>query len=458
MLNAAFIHPSYAVIRFCDLPARQLAKMGKKAGYIDPDDERLKVGQKKLVEVSAKWKGPSHKERETNVKKAAPAVGLPPNLEAMKRGATKPEKASWKQQAAGWFFIMFICGVGFISFLFTMSDVIVGNGIVQLDVQDTAKLKTVLFGGEPWLIYCVNAETENYRLPKVLEESARSLWRSLGLSVGVLKCWEETSSGRSVAQRFKLGLRPPLSFVVANGNKPKTLKLTGISKADDLEKRIRPALALEIVAGRFWNMGGGFVRIDALKKWTGSCTSCRSCAVIGHKNQAQRDTATNVLKPLQSKFRSVQMVTVDTSFWQLKLEEGVVATRNKRSGGADVLCLVRDDVPGGNSTFGGTFLDALDAGSAKVFLQSCLDHSGQVPMKKSPKIKARPSKPKKVTAPSPKPPAPSKAAPAPSKAKKGSVDQVGSRETLESEEPLFEAVEGDEEEEEEEAEEDEVEL
>lgn len=40
-----------------------------------------------------------------------------------------------------------------------MSDVIVGNGIVQLDVQDTAKLKAVLFGGEPWLVYCVNPDT-----------------------------------------------------------------------------------------------------------------------------------------------------------------------------------------------------------------------------------------------------------------------------------------------------------
>ena len=40
-----------------------------------------------------------------------------------------------------------------------MSDVIVGNGIVQLDVQDTLKLKAVLFGGEPWLVYCVNQDT-----------------------------------------------------------------------------------------------------------------------------------------------------------------------------------------------------------------------------------------------------------------------------------------------------------
>ena len=50
-------------------------------------------------------------------------------------------QASWKQQAAGWFFIIFICGVGFFSFLVTISDVVVGNGTVNLDVQDTAKLK-----------------------------------------------------------------------------------------------------------------------------------------------------------------------------------------------------------------------------------------------------------------------------------------------------------------------------
>ena len=184
--------------------------------------------------------------------------------------------------------------------------------------------------------------------------------------------------------------------------------------------------------------------------------------VIGHKNQAQRDTATNVLKPLHSSFRALQMVTLDTSFWQLKLEEALMATRNKDKGGADVLCLTREDVPGGNSSYGGFFLQSLEAGSAKVFLQACLDHSSPVALKASPKIKARPSKPKKVTPPTPKAPqAPkARAAPAPlqRKAKKGSVDQVGSRESLESEEPLFEAVEEDEEEEEEEAEEDEVEL
>ena len=55
-----------------------------------------------------------------------------------------------------------------------------------------------------------------------------------------------------MAQRFKLNLKPPLSFVVANGNKPRTLGLTGISKGEELEKRLRPALALEIVP---WSWG-----------------------------------------------------------------------------------------------------------------------------------------------------------------------------------------------------------
>ena len=207
-----------------------------------------------------------------------------------------------------------------------------------------------------------------------------------------------------------------------------------------------------------WAQSTWKVRINALKQWTGSCTSRRSCVVIGHKNQAQRDTATNVLKPLHSSYRALQMVTLDTSFWQLKLEEGLMASRNK-GGGADVLCLTRADVPGGNSSFGGFFLQSLDAGSAKVFLKACLDHSSPVSLKASPKIKARPSKPKKVTpkprSPSPRPPKP---VPSPQRKAKGSVDQVGSRETLESEEPLFEAVDEEEEEEEEEGEEDEVEL
>ena len=39
----------------------------------------------------------------------------------------------------------------------------------------------------------------------------------------------------------------------------------------------------------------------------------------------------------------------------------------------------------------------MDSGTAKLFLQACSEQSKQVPLKSSPKIKARPSKPKKAS-------------------------------------------------------------
>merc|ERR1712176_944831 len=101
----------------------------------------------------------------------------------------------------------------------------IGAGIVHIDVHDTGKLKNVLFSGDPWLVYCVNNQTQNQRLPKVLEDSAGILRGSLGLSIAVLQCWDQTASGRSVAQRFKLAKSPPLAFLVANGNKPRVVNL-----------------------------------------------------------------------------------------------------------------------------------------------------------------------------------------------------------------------------------------
>eukprot|EP00931_Biecheleriopsis_adriatica_P078164 TRINITY_DN51630_c0_g1_i1.p1 TRINITY_DN51630_c0_g1~~TRINITY_DN51630_c0_g1_i1.p1 ORF type:complete len:424 (-),score=105.01 TRINITY_DN51630_c0_g1_i1:33-1304(-) len=423
--------------------------MGKKAGFIDVDDEEFKKkgrGMEQVIEDSKAMKGSNKQEKlERQQEKAMKAM--------QKRSKTREvEKGSWKQKAGGLFFIIFMCGVGLFSFLSTVWGFVVGSGVVNVDVQDTTKLKNVLFGGEPWLIYCVNSDTVNYPLPRVVEDSAWTLWSNLRVSVGVLHCWDKTESGRSVAQRFKMNLKPPLAFVVANGNKPRSLNLAGISKTEDLEKRIKPALSLEIP------------RIDTLKKWPSLCTSRRSCVVVGHKHQAQKTTALNVLQPLHEKYRALKIVTLDTAFWQLKLEESVMATR-KSKGTADVLCLTREEKPGSNATYGGFFLPSLDSSSASSFLQACSDHTGAIEIKAAPRIKARPSKPKKAT-PAPVPPSrPSKPSPPPPSRKTANVDQVGSRSALETEEePLFEAVEegdeeeGSEEEEEDDSGDDEVEL
>jgi len=383
--------------------------------------ETIEKGKKRVSDQAADWKGGSHKERAQATKE----------LKRKKELVRHQENISWKKRAGGACAIIFLCGVGLFQFLSSVSTLVMGSGIATLEVGDTASLKQVLFAGDPWFIYCINNDTRNYKLPDVLSESAWPLKRRLGVRVGTLDCWEQTQSGRSVAQRFKLNLKPPLSFVVANGNKPRVLNLAGISHPEALEKRIKPALALQIY------------RIDTLKKWSSLCTSRRACVVIGHKHNAQRDTALNVLKPLQESNRGVKMVTLDTSFWQLKLGPEVMATRTAKEGrGADVLCLAREDsVSGGNTTHAGRFLQSFDSSSASTFLTACAQQADLVKLSVVPQIKARPSKPKKVSAPPPPRPRPREKPKEVPKAKASKVDYVGSREKMENEEEaLFESV------------------
>mmetsp|Transcript_129770 Transcript_129770/g.225514 ORF Transcript_129770/g.225514 Transcript_129770/m.225514 type:complete len:453 (+) Transcript_129770:130-1488(+) len=394
-------------------------------------DKKLEKGKKKLLQEDVKeWKGPSAK-KEREQREESKRI-------QKKVQARSVEKVSWKKRAGGACAILFLCGVGFANFLSAIWPLIVGSGIKVLDIKDTAKLKEVLFGGDPWLVYCVNNVTQSQRLPKVLEEGASSLKSNIGLRLGVLSCWEQTESGRSVAQRFKLKSSPPLAFVVANGNKPRVLNMVGVSKPEDIEKKVLPALKLDIH------------RIDSLKKWPKLCTSRRACIIVGHKNVAQRDTAVNLLRPLHEKHRVLNIVTLDTSFWRLKLDDGILKSRPSDKGkSADVLCLVRHDGgKDGNSTHSGSFLQSLTKNTASEFMQACEDRKDLVKVNVPPRISAKPSKPKTVTVP-PTTPRPKKApAPAPKpkqRESRSNVDHVGSRETLErEEEALFEAVEEEE--------------
>lgn len=388
-------------------------------------DKKLEKGRKRLIQDAQEWQGGNHHERrekerqEKEVKK-----------KVLQRNAYRDgEKASWKKKAMGLAAIFCICGVGIFNFVSTVLGFVMGTGVVQLDISDTVRLKEVLFGGQPWLIYCVNNETAKQRLPKVLEDSLSSLWSSHSLQVGILSCWDRTSSGRSVAQRFKMRQTPPLAFVTANGNKPRIVGFTGVQRPEDLERKVKPALTLDTH------------KIDTLKKWPTYCTSRRTCVVVGHRHTAERETALNVLRPLQTKHRAVKIVTLDTSFWELKLDEGVLQTRPpKQQGGAAILCLARDEMDG-NATYSGRFLHGLDAGSATSFITACDQRADLVRIGLKPRIKARSSKPKKVKAkppPRPKTPPPTP----PKKPQRANVDHVGSRSKMESEdEALFEAVE-----------------
>lgn len=392
------------------------------------NDGKLDKGKKEALDQAKEWKGGSHKERK--------AEQVETKKKVQKAQYAKAERASWKKQVGGSVAILCLCGAGLFSFLATVWDFIQGNGVTNLDEKDTAMLKQVLFGGEPWLVYCVNNDTISQRLPKVLEDSARSLSSSLGMKTGVLKCWDSTASGRSVAQRFKLKLSPPLTFVVANGNKPRPVNMIGVSKAEDLEKKLKPAISV------------GTAKISTLKSWSSSCTGRRACVVVGHKYPAQKDAALNILRPLLESHRAVKVVTLDTSFWQLKLDDGVMATRPAKEKGqksADVLCLARRETEASaNETHVGRFLDSLDAYSAGSFLAACAKQEGLVPIGVPPRIKTRPPKPAKVVTPEPYKPSASPSPRPPPESKKpakSNADRVGSRDSLLEEEALFEAVE-----------------
>lgn len=404
---------------------------GKKTKSVDLKylaDEKLATGKERTLDKVSGFKGPNHKERLEQQKEN--------RREVQKKLVRSQEKVSWKKKAGGVAAVLFLCGVGLFQFVQAVLAFVRGSGVVHVEARDTAKLKTVLFSGEPWLVYCVNNSTRSQPLPKVLEQSAWSLSSSLGLQSAVLPCWDPTESGRSVAQRFKLRRDPPLSFVVANGNSPRLLNLVGISKTEELEKRVKPALILETH------------KIDALRKWGSLCTSRRTCVVVGYKHSAQREAALNVLRPLLEQYRAAKVVTLDTSFWQLKLDDRVVASRRGQGQGkrAEVLCLAREDASassGSNATHSGAFLQDLDRWSASAFLKACVQREGLVPMESTPRIKARPAKKVVPTAmpPSPRPTPPASKPREPTSSK---VDRVGSREKMESEEPLFEAVEEDE--------------
>jgi len=354
--------------------------------YLDKANKDEKKKKKLIEEVETEWKGPSSKERkqEAESEKAQRAA-------KKMRALGKEAPASRGKQIGGCVALCAMFGAGAFQFLETMMGAMMGNGVTMLELQDTVKLKEVLFGGEPWLIYCVTNDTRKHRLPRVLEEHAHTVKSSIGLNIGVLSCWDQTDSGRSIAQRFKLSLRPPLSFVVANGNKPSIVNLGGVSKAEDLERKAKLPLALSTN------------KISSLKDWPALCTTKSTCVVIAYKQFQQRDSALALITPMLTSHRSLKIVTLDTSFWSLKLSDSVMNRRPEQVKGsyrADVLCLAREEAAitkATNATHRGDFVQELDSSTLSSFFTACEKRADLVQIGVPPKIRAKTPKKKAPT-------------------------------------------------------------
>lgn len=281
-------------------------------------------------------------------------------------------------------------GLGLLAFLATFFGGIFGfltggATVVQLDVNNHPLIKEVLFGGEPWLIYCVNNETAHYPLPAILDvdlggEGTTALYSQIGMKVGVLDCFQEMPSGKTLAQRFTWGTKaPPFAFAIANGDAPIIVDVYRIKTKDELIEAVSPVLTIKTIT------------IDSMQRWPTACTTRRTCVVVGHKTPAALEGAMTIFEPMLQKHRKVKVATLDIKFWQMKLGPSLTAKRTQlkigKSYDLDVVCLARvDGVKEKKAVHVGSYLANLVNTTLDQFLTDCVQQTNLVPLGAEPKI------------------------------------------------------------------------
>lgn len=342
--------------------------------------------------------------------------------------ARSKEKTPWIRKLGGVLAIFVLCGAGAAQVLMSLFSGLSGSGLFGASIEgpfkatETAKLKEILFGGDPYLVYCINDDTSKQKLPKFVEDCANEVY-SEGVKTALLPCWDKMESGKTLAERFKFRNQPPVMFTVANGDAPKLVNMQGMQPADvakQVTKTSKPKLEL----------------INGPKVWSKLCTSRRACVAFGYKHIAQVNHIKNVLDPILPEFKSLKFVQLDTEQWKLKLDLKFVEKRpdSHTKKGPALFCLAKG---GGNTTYAGWYPEGdFNAYALRSFLSECKAAPNGMPddfveIAKAPKIEARPKKAKIVTPPPYSGPSPPPPTPAPQKPKSRHADYVGSRAKME---------------------------
>jgi len=256
--------------------------------------------------------------------------------------------------------------------------------VVTIDVGNIEWVKEVFFGGEPWIVHCIDAKDgkhPNQQVLTVFQEAAVEL-KSLA-NFGVIDCWQRTASGKTLAHRFNLP-KPPVAFAVANGDPPEVVDIEGVTKPWQLRRKLQSTLQATVT------------RIDGPKSFKALCTSRRACLVVGFKTANALSGAMQVLSPLLAKQRGVRAVAVDTSVWKVQLDKSLTATKPKKTGNrtekAEILCIARRS---SGSAWSGAFMRAheemLATNVVAPFLERC--HKGSknlLAISSAPRIELRP--------------------------------------------------------------------
>eukprot|EP00927_Polykrikos_kofoidii_P033954 TRINITY_DN28792_c0_g1_i1.p1 TRINITY_DN28792_c0_g1~~TRINITY_DN28792_c0_g1_i1.p1 ORF type:complete len:555 (+),score=106.69 TRINITY_DN28792_c0_g1_i1:40-1665(+) len=265
--------------------------------------------------------------------------------------------------------------------------------IVTVNVDNTAWLKEVLFGGKPWLIHCQDSQAKRLApLPEVFEESSTQM--KFMATFGIVDCWQRTESGKTLAHRFNFP-KPPVTFAVANGDVPMIVDLAGVAKPWQLRRKVQSYLSASVQ------------RIDGPDSFKTFCSSRRACMIVGFRDAPVLASTLALLNPLLDEHRGVRAVAVDTTVWKVKLEKELAASKPKKKEGqkeqASVLCFGRSGV-GQAQARGGAFLRTPGGGNMtadvlSAFMERCAAGKNLVPIKEAPNITLHGPKLPKYTSP-----------------------------------------------------------
>lgn len=261
------------------------------------------------------------------------------------------------------------------------------SSVVAVDVRNEAWVKEVFFSGAPWIVFCLDRRSSvRQEVPEVFSEAAFKL-RSVA-TFGTLPCWERLSSGKTLADRFRLP-KPPVTFAVANGDAPLVLDLHDVVDAWQLKLKADMYLMVRVT------------EIEYLHDFRALCSTRRACLVVSFRVLEQRVAVGDTVVPLLAQHRAVRAVALDATVWKLRVEEQFLASRPVvGSERADLICLARTGGTSGVRHSGAFFQGDLFAPAAVgEFLDRCERSVGLVSLAKAPWITRRDS-------PAPSPPAP----------------------------------------------------
>jgi len=275
--------------------------------------------------------------------------------------------------------------------------------VLSVDIQDEAWVREVFFGGRPWIVHCVDPKASvKQDIPDVFEEAAFEM--RANATFGTLACWERLKySKKTLAQRFHLP-KPPVTFVVANGDPPVMLDMAGAVKPWQLVRKAAPHLGVQVT------------RIDGLARFKSLCSQRKACLVVCFQTQQALVAATATLSPLLERHRELRAVALNITDWRLRLEDQLERKRPVvGSAVAALLCLARTGTTG--SGRGGAFFqgssDQQGLHELELFLGRCGEGRDLVTIEKAPWISHRPGAGAR-DAPRPRPSSSSRPAPSPS--------------------------------------------